>query len=146
MTQTNLYGYALILPGRDPLYLPLTTRPPQVGYERNITLRQSPGTEVAFRTGDTKRKITPLQLTGSVLEADLPEASEDGARLYLERLDNMAAIATGLQRGQTVDRELLGGGYFIFGSTSSPLEWTFTLTLFPSGPSAFDELSRPVPF
>lgn len=145
MTQTNLYGYALILPGRDPLYLPETTKPASVGYERNVTLRQSPGTETAFITGDGMRKIVPLQLTGTVLEQDLPEASEDGARLYLERLDNMAAIATGLQRGQTVVRHLLGRGYFVFGP-SSVREWTFTLTLFPSGPSAFDETGRPVPF
>ena len=143
---SNLYAYALVLPGRDPLYLPGTTKPARVGYPRNITINQPPGTEVTFLTGDGRRQIDPLTLTGEITLADLGGWTEEDARLYLERLDNAAPLATAVQRGQTVVRQLRQGGWFTFEPVNMN-RWTFTLTLFPAGPSWIDTpTGREIPF
>ncbi|WP_288403834.1 hypothetical protein [uncultured Deinococcus sp.] len=144
----GLFDYALILPGgRDPLYLPGTTKPQGAGYSRNITLRQPPGTESGFTTGDGTRKLGPLVLLGSIDEDDLPEPTEDAARLYVARLDAAAPLAIGAQRGQSVTRALLQGGFFEWVAGDTPLIWTYTLNLFPSGPDWIDQSTgRPVPF
>lgn len=142
-----LYSYALLVPGREPFYLPATFRPGGIGYPRNISLEQPPGSETTFILGDGTRKIEPLTLKGQLVPALFEQRTEDSARLWLESLDAAARACTGVQRGQTIRRSLHAGGYMTASPGDTPLHWDITLTLYPTGPSWADVVTgRQVPF
>lgn len=148
MIETNhLYGYALTFPNRDPFYLPLTMRPSSIGYPRNLTLDQPPGSEKTFVLGDGMRKVEPLQLQGEVFAGLFVEKTEDAARIWLEQLDAAVRTCTGVQRGQSIQRSLHAGGWMVATPGTTPLDWNITLHLLPTGPSWTDATTgRAVPF
>lgn len=136
------FAFAGLVPGRDPFYLPYTTRPTGgVGYGRNLTLNQPPLSEATFLTGDGKRRIVPLQLSG-IYFAD----SEEGARLWGAALEESIPRWTGIQRSADVVRALLMGGSVTWDNPDRPHIRPYTLTLYPAGPSWLDGNGNAVPF
>jgi hypothetical protein len=136
------FAFAGLIPGRDPFYLPYTTKPVSgVGYNRNLTLNQPPLSEVTFLTGDGKRNIVPLQLSGKYFGL-----SEEEARIWGGQLEEAIGQWTGLQRSANVTRVLLPGGSVIWDTPDTPHERPFTLTLYPAGPAWLDGTGIQVPF
>ena len=137
------YAYAGIVTGRSPFYLPDTVKPTGgVGYARNLTMQQTPMTEVTFLTGDGKRKITPLLLSGTYFGT-----SEEETRLWGAELEESLALWTGVQRSVTVVRALLLGGTVAWDTPDrTAFIRPFTISLFPAGPSWLDANGNPVPF
>lgn len=136
MIEVNrLYAYALLVPGHQPFYLPLTMRPESIGAARNVELDQSPGTEETFVVGDGARKVEPLRLSGDVCAAHFKTRTEDAARLWLQEVERAVRTCTKVQRGQSVYRDVHPVGYMQATPGRTPLAWTLTLHLFPTGPS-----------
>jgi hypothetical protein len=136
------FAFAGLVSGRDPFYLPYTTRPTGgVGYNRNLTLNQSPFSTQTFLTGIPTVKITPLQLSGKYFGL-----SEEEARIWGGQLEEAIGQWTGLQRSANVTRVLLPGGSVIWDTPDAPHERPFTLTLYPAGPAWLDGTGIQVPF
>ncbi|MDO4263653.1 MAG: hypothetical protein Q4C67_05595 [Deinococcus sp.] len=134
--RTNcLYAYALLVPGRQPFYLPSTMKPENIGSTRNVELDQSPGSEETFVVGDGARKVEPLRLSGAIFAANFKTRTEDAARLWLQDVERAVRTCTKVQRGQSVYRDVHPVGYMQANPGRTPLEWTLTLHLFPTGPS-----------
>lgn len=136
------YAFAGIAAGRQPFFLPDSTKPSDgVGYPRNLTLEQTPLTEITFLRGDGKRKIGPLVLTGTY-----KGTSEEEARIWGGALEESIALWATLQRNATITRALRMGGHVLWGSPPKPHIRPYTLTLYPAGPTWLDGNSNPVPF
>ena len=136
------YAYAGIVTGRNPFYLPDTVRPSGgVGYARNLSIQQTPLTEVTFLTGDGKRKITPLLLSGTYYAS-----SEEEARLWGAELEESLPQWVSVQRSASVTRALLMGGTVTWDASERSYIRPFVVSLFPAGPSWLDANGNPVPF
>jgi hypothetical protein len=143
-TQFSLanYGFAGLVPGRSAFYLPDTTKPSSgVGQVRNLTLDQPPLSEVGFLTGDGKRKLQPLVLTGYYIGT-----SEEDMRLWGASLEESLPQWTGIQRSADTTRVLLPGAWVEWPMADRPYIRPFTLTLLPSGPNWTDGTGLNVPF
>lgn len=146
MRGDRLWRYALTQPGRDPLYLPGSTKPQRIGYPRNIALDQPPGSESSFTLGDGMRRVAPLILTGTITPDDLQTQTESAWRIYLREFDTYARAATGIQRDSSVTRTLHPGtGWVEFDPQGTLTVMPFTLTLMPTGPAWLDSDGLPVP-
>jgi len=136
------FAFAGLQSGRDPFYLPYTTKPTGgVGYTRGLTLQQAPFSPYTFLTGIPISKITPLTLSGTYFGL-----SEEEARIWGGELEEAVGQWTQIQRSADVIRDLLPGGYVIWDTATEPHERPYTLTLYPAGPSWVDGNGNSVPF
>jgi len=135
------YAFGLIIPNRDPFYLPDSTRPGGgVGYPRNQTLTQPPMSEFTIVIGDRRRKITEL-----ILQGTYKGTSEEDAALWGAALEEVVAVANQLVRRASVTRDIHIGGSVEWPDATQPHIRPFKLSFLPKGPSWKDG-SRAVPF
>ncbi len=137
------YAYAGVVTGRSPFYLPDSVKPTGgAGYARNLTMQQSPMTEVTFLTGDGKRRITPLVFSGTYYGT-----TEEESRLWGASLEESLPLWSGVQRSVDVVRALLLGGTVVWDTPDrTAFIRPFTISLFPAGPSWLNASGNPVPF
>lgn len=117
----------------------LRFKPQGIGLARNVTMVQPPYTEAPLPRGDNRRKVTPLVLTGETDRETFPEPTEDSVRIWLAELDVLSRRATGIQRGQSITRDLFPLGYLTSGQPTDIFTWPLTLTLFPTGPDWIEQ-------
>ncbi|WP_412027009.1 hypothetical protein [Deinococcus yunweiensis] len=83
--------------------------------------------------------MAPLVLTATTRSETFPTRTEDGVRLWLAELDALTRRAVGIQRGQSIVRELFPLGYVTSSRPSDLFTYPLTLTLFPTGPDWIDQ-------
>lgn len=136
------FAFGLKVTGRATFYLPDSTRTAGgVGYPRNLTLDQPPGSEVTFVVGDGRRKIAPLILQGTYKGED-----EEEARLWGAELEELVPLTVQLVRSASITRDLHLGGSVEWPDATKPHIRPFKLTFLPKGPAWLDSSGRPSPF
>lgn len=136
------FAFGLVIPNRGTFYLPDSTRPGGgVGYARNQTLTQPPGSEVTIVIGIRTRKITELVLQGTYVGQ-----SEEEARLWGAELEELVPLTVRLVRSASITRELHVGASVEWPDATKPHIRPFKLTFLPKGPAWLDTSGRPSPF